>query len=53
MVAIVGMRMIMHTAGAVIDQVGCYDEQYGGKQQPGFVVYEKLLKHQEAESREK
>ena len=43
MVAIIRMRMIVHTAGAVIDQVGGYNEQNGGEQQPGLIVNEELL----------
>ena len=47
MITILRMRMIMHTAGAVIDKVCSNDQPDGWYEQPGFIMGEKLLQYQE------
>lgn len=48
MVTIFRMRMVVYPTGAIVPDMGHYDEDNGGCQQPGFVADEKLFGHQKS-----
>jgi len=50
MVAVVGVRVIVDPAGAVIHEMGGYDQQHGGNQHPSMEPDHELLGYQEPES---
>ncbi len=49
MLAIISMCMVVYTAKPEIQIMGGYDQEYGGYQEPCFIMNEKLFNDQENE----
>lgn len=46
MIAIIGMGVVVYAAGPEVDQVGCYNQQNGKRQDPKLVFVPDLLGNQ-------
>jgi len=51
-ITIITVRVVVHTAGAVIDQMGGDDQDNGRQQEPVGEISDELFHHQQAESAE-